>query len=160
MTRFLRPLAARIGASPPDPSFIATLRAARVELGMWSPLLRSGVVGDPPNGAICGAARASGLGGPGAALPPDVDAFLSAETPPVVVGLGSAFSRVAGDLLRDVAGACADLDRRCLVIGHPEAERLRGLLTALGASIPVETSDRAHFRLRIGSPRGPVTFVS
>ena len=45
-------------------------------------------------------------------------------------------------------------------IGHPEAERLRGLLTALGASIPVETSDRAHFRLRIDSPKGPVTLVS
>jgi hypothetical protein len=46
------------------------------------------------------------------------------------------------------------------VIGHPEAERLRGLLTALGANVPVETSDRAHFRLRIGSPKGPVTLVS
>ncbi len=46
------------------------------------------------------------------------------------------------------------------VIGHPDAERLRGLLTALGAGSPVETSDRAHFCLRIGSPRGPVTFVS
>jgi hypothetical protein len=46
------------------------------------------------------------------------------------------------------------------VIGHPESERLCGLLTALGTSIPVETSDRAHFRLRIGSPKGPVTFVS
>jgi rhamnosyltransferase subunit B len=44
---------------------------------------------------------------------------LAAGAPPVVVGLGSAFSRVAGDLLRDVATACADLDRRCLVVGHP-----------------------------------------
>ena len=46
------------------------------------------------------------------------------------------------------------------VIGHPEAERLRGLLAALGASVPVENSDREHFRLRIGSPKGPVTLVS
>ena len=45
-------------------------------------------------------------------------------------------------------------------IGHPESARLGGLLAALGASIPVETSDRAHFRLRIGSPKGSVSFVS
>ncbi len=56
--------------------------------------------------------------------------------------------------------AVAGCTYESFVIGHPGAERLRGLLTALGASIPVETSDRAHFRLRIGSPRGPVTFVS
>ena len=46
------------------------------------------------------------------------------------------------------------------VIGHPEAERLRALLAALDASVPIETSDRPHFRLRIGTPNGPVTFVS
>lgn len=45
-------------------------------------------------------------------------------------------------------------------IGHPEAERLRALLDALGASIPVEKSDRAHFRLRIGSPKGKLSLVS
>ncbi len=45
-------------------------------------------------------------------------------------------------------------------IGHPEAERLRGLLDALGASIPVELSDRAHFHLRIGSPKGKLSLVS
>jgi Glyoxalase-like domain len=45
-------------------------------------------------------------------------------------------------------------------IGHPESERLRGLLAELGASIPVATSDRAHFRLRIGSPKGDVVIVS
>ena len=118
VTRFLRPLARRIGASA-APSFMATIRSARVELGTWSPLLRSAVISDPPNGVICGAARASTLGGPAAALPPAVDAFLVAGAPPVVVGLGSAFSRVAGDLLRDVATACADLGRRCLVVGHP-----------------------------------------
>lgn len=46
------------------------------------------------------------------------------------------------------------------VIGHPESDRLRSLLTALGANVPVETSDRPHLRLRIGSPKGPVTFIS
>jgi len=45
-------------------------------------------------------------------------------------------------------------------IGHPEAPRLRSLLAELGASFPVETSDRAHLRLRISSPKGCVVMVS
>ena len=45
-------------------------------------------------------------------------------------------------------------------IGHPQAERLRGLLDALGASIQVEKSDREHFRLRIGTPKGRLSLVS
>jgi hypothetical protein len=45
-------------------------------------------------------------------------------------------------------------------IGHPESRRLGSLLESLGASVPVENSDRANFRLRINSPRGKVTFVS
>lgn len=45
-------------------------------------------------------------------------------------------------------------------IGHPEASRLRSLLTELGASVPVDTSDRAHFRLCIGSPKGRVVLAS
>jgi hypothetical protein len=45
-------------------------------------------------------------------------------------------------------------------IGHPEASQLRSLLKELGASVPVETSDRAHFRLRIASPKGRVVLAS
>ena len=45
-------------------------------------------------------------------------------------------------------------------IGHPESEVLKGLLNDLGADISVETSDRAHFRLRFASPKGPVVLAS
>jgi hypothetical protein len=45
-------------------------------------------------------------------------------------------------------------------IGHPQAAGLRGLLDELGASVPVESSDRAHFRLAIASPKGRVVLVS
>jgi hypothetical protein len=45
-------------------------------------------------------------------------------------------------------------------IGHPESAALRRLLTELDASIPVDTSDRAHFRLRIASRNGPVVLAS
>ena len=45
-------------------------------------------------------------------------------------------------------------------IGHPQASQLRSLLTELGASVPVDTSDRAHFRLCLGSPKGRVVLAS
>lgn len=45
-------------------------------------------------------------------------------------------------------------------IGHPQATPLRSLLTELGASVPVVTSDRAYFRLSIGSAKGRVVLAS
>lgn len=45
-------------------------------------------------------------------------------------------------------------------IGHPQAAQLRSLLTELGASVPVDISDRAHFRLAIASPKGRVVLAS
>jgi UDP:flavonoid glycosyltransferase YjiC (YdhE family) len=116
MTRFLRPLGRRLGTSLPDVSFRASERMAARRLGVWSPALRGPAAGDPPNGTICGFVRGSGLGGE---LPADVAAFLDEGPAPVVVGLGSAFSLVAGALLATVAEASADVGRRCLVVGHP-----------------------------------------
>ena len=116
VTRFLRPLARRLGTSLPDVSFRAFERMAARRLGLWSPVLRGPVAGDPPNGTICGFARGSGFGG---GLTPEVAAFLDAGPPPVVVGLGSVFALVSGAVLTAVAEACADAGRRCLVVGHP-----------------------------------------
>lgn len=45
-------------------------------------------------------------------------------------------------------------------IGHPQSAKLGELLGALGADVAVTASDRAHFRLRIGSPKGSVVLVS
>ena len=44
-------------------------------------------------------------------------------------------------------------------IGHPQSAALKRLLIELGASVQVDASDRAHFRLRIASPKGPVVLV-
>jgi UDP:flavonoid glycosyltransferase YjiC (YdhE family) len=116
VTRYLRPVARTLGVALPDVSLRATERVAARRFGLWSPALRGPVAGDPPNGTICGFARGSGFGG---ALSPEVAAFLDAGPPPVVVGLGSVFSLVFGALQTALAEACADLGRRCLVVGHP-----------------------------------------
>jgi hypothetical protein len=64
------------------------------------------------------------------------------------------------DTPHPAAGSVKGCTFESFEIGHPDSGRLHSLLAALGASIPVGTSDRAHFRLRIGSPKGNVTLVS
>jgi rhamnosyltransferase subunit B len=116
MTRFLRGVARRIGTPLPDVSFRGSERMAAIRLGLWSPLLRGSMPSDPPNGTICGYARASGL--ECATLSPEVDAFLASDRAPIVVGFGSVYARRATPSLLALAQACGDVGRRCLVIGH------------------------------------------
>jgi UDP:flavonoid glycosyltransferase YjiC (YdhE family) len=120
MTRFLRRISRRMGTSLADVSYTASERMAAIRLGLWSPLLRGPIAGDPPNGAICGFTRASALGGAEPGVPPEVAAFLAAGPPPVVVAFGSAFALLAGRILQSIAEACADGGHPCLVIGHPK----------------------------------------
>ena len=44
-------------------------------------------------------------------------------------------------------------------MGHPQADRLRSLLGALGADLSVEYADRPYFRLRIRTPKGPLVLT-
>jgi len=121
--RWLRKLARDVHASVDDPSMTTTERDLALHLGMWPTLLREPAESDLPNMHACGFARAGHLGGTQVELPAEVEAFLAAGSPPVVVGLGSAFAKVAGTLLTAVAAACAELGRRCLVVGHPSDAR-------------------------------------
>lgn len=121
VTRLLRPLARKMGVTLADVSFAATEGMAAVRLGLWSPLLRGPVASDPPNGTICGFTRSSAYGGTQDGLPVEVETFLEAGPPPVVVGLGSAYALISGAVLSRIAQACADGGHRCLVVGHPAA---------------------------------------
>jgi rhamnosyltransferase subunit B len=116
MTRFLRGVARRVCTPLPDVSFRGSERMAAIRLGLWSPLLRGPMASDPPNGSICGYARASRL--ECATLSPEVDAFLASDPAPIVVGFGSVYARRATGTLLALADACSDVSRRCLVIGH------------------------------------------
>ena len=44
-------------------------------------------------------------------------------------------------------------------IGHPDAARLKALLTELGASLSIERADRPYLRLRVETPNGTLTFT-
>jgi hypothetical protein len=120
--RFLRPLARRLGTPLPARAITDPESTLALRLGLWSPSLRGPIAGDPP-GTICGYARASALGGTAAGLAPEVSAFLDGGAPPVVVGLGSVYARIAGEILTNVAEACAEDGCRCLVLGHPAGAR-------------------------------------
>lgn len=119
LSRFLRRLGRRIGTTLRDVSFRASERMAAIQLALWSPIVRGPVRGDPPNGTICGFARCSAFGGAQTGVPPEVDAFLAAGAPPVVVALGSVYSLISGAIELSIAQACASEGRRCLVLGHP-----------------------------------------
>lgn len=115
----LRSLARTLGVSARDASFAGTEAMASLHLGLWSPRVRAGADGDPPQSVVCGFARGGDLGATSRDLDPEIAAFLDAGAPPVVVGLGSVFSVGAGELLEEIARACEMAGRRCLVVGHP-----------------------------------------
>ena len=117
----LRSLGRTLGVSAGDPSFAGTEAMAALHLGLWSPLIRPSMEGDPPRTAVCGFPRAGNYAATRHELDPAIDAFLDAGEPPVVVGLGSVFSVGAGPLLEEIAQACSSIGRRCLVVGHPAA---------------------------------------
>ncbi len=116
--RRLRRDARRVRTKVRDPSLRGTKSLIGLQLGLWSPLLRGSVSTDPANGVICGSVRASGFGAPAAGLPPEVEAFLAAGPPPVVVGLGSIYSLITSELLQNIAAACVQSGLRCLIVGH------------------------------------------
>lgn len=119
LDRRLRQLARELGARMADPSLAGAERAAHLHVGLWSPLIRPPAQGDPPNTLVCGFARAGHLGQAHQNPNAELEAFLDAGTPPVVVGLGSAISLNAGSLLHDLALVCQDLGERCVILGHP-----------------------------------------
>ena len=114
----LRGLARELDVKSIDPTIAGIERDVSLHLGTWSPRVRPPVADDPPNTRTCGFARAGHLGAR-AEMPPAVEAFLRAGPPPVVIGLGSAFSVIGGDILEELAAACAELGQRCLIVGHP-----------------------------------------
>jgi rhamnosyltransferase subunit B len=119
LSRSLTKLAGNLGTIP-DPSFRGVEANATLHLGMWSPMLRRRLPGDPPGSVVCGFARAGHFAG-GECLP-EVEAFFTSGPPPVVVGLGSAYAFTSGPLLRTIAEACEHAGLRCLIVGHPAAE--------------------------------------
>lgn len=119
----LRSLARTVSATSFDPSLTALERGAALHLGMWPELVRPRARSDAPNMHAVGFARAGHLGASVPSLSAPLEAFLGDGTPPVVVGLGSIFSLGSDDVIADAAEACAELGRRCVIVGPPPRER-------------------------------------
>ena len=119
----VRSIARNAGAGVFDPSYSAIEKNVALHAGMWPTLMRPSSPGDLPNMRICGYTSAGHLGTAMPALSPELEAFLAAGKPPVVIALGSIFSLSSHALIADAAHACADLGQRCVVVGRPPRER-------------------------------------
>jgi UDP:flavonoid glycosyltransferase YjiC (YdhE family) len=109
----VRQAARDVGLRPLADRFWGVQRRAAVNIGLWSPFWRGRADDDPPAARIVGfpASLAESR------LPPEVETFLGAGEPPVVMGLGSVLPAVAQALYREVAEACVQLGRRVLLVG-------------------------------------------
>lgn len=92
-----------------------------LNLGCWSALFRPETRDDPVNSLITGFTidreRDPGL------IPKKLMDWLSQESPPVIVGLGTTARWQGRHIYQAVAEACTELKRRCLLIG-PELKDL------------------------------------
>jgi UDP-N-acetylglucosamine:LPS N-acetylglucosamine transferase len=120
---WLRSVARTIGPTSFDASLSAIEAGLALHVGTWPSLLRPASEADAPNARACGFARVGHLGTSAPALSAELEAFLSAGPPPVVVGLGSIFSLGSDDVVADAAAACADLGKRCVIVGPAPRSR-------------------------------------
>lgn len=119
----LRNFARTLGVTAFDPSLTAIEAQLLLHAGVWPELLRGPAAGDPPSRQACGFASAGRLGTGTPTLSQGLKDFLQAGEAPVVIGLGSIFSLGSDALVVDLAEACAELGRRCVVVGLAPRER-------------------------------------
>ena len=100
--------------------FLEDCRAGVVNLGMWSPVFRGSVEGDPARGEICGFPWHDRNPGQEACAA-ELGAFLDAGPPPIIFTLGTAVVHTAGGFYRAAVDACHRLGRRgLLLVGEPD----------------------------------------
>ncbi len=106
------------GLEPMKDCWRNACRAGDINLGMWSPLFRPPVEGDPENGVICGfpihdrhLTQEHGLD--------LVERFLAAGPEPILFSLGTAAVHMPGKFYQIAAEACRVLGRRgMLLVGN------------------------------------------
>jgi UDP:flavonoid glycosyltransferase YjiC (YdhE family) len=95
------------------------LREAHANLGLWSSSLRAAADDDPQRATICGFPWDDGAP---ASLGAELEQFLAAGPPPLVVGLGSVRKALGGSLYHEIGLACRDLGCRAVLVGaSPDA---------------------------------------
>jgi UDP:flavonoid glycosyltransferase YjiC (YdhE family) len=104
---------------PPRDLLFLSLEIARVLLALWSPRFRGPADDDPPGLRICGYSFPD-EGESDAPLDDELEAFLAAGDPPVVITLGTSARQIGLDLYREAARACRLAGRRgILLTGSP-----------------------------------------
>lgn len=104
---------------------------ACLNLGLWSPILRPGNAGDPPNSQICGFVRDEHVKD-WPDVPEEIVDFFAHERRPVVVGLGSTASLHGDEIYQNTVKACKEINWPSLLIGHDLAkyqDRQKRILT-------------------------------
>ena len=112
-----------LGLHPTDlnPLF-DSVRAGKLSLGLYSPLLSPRQLDAPPHFEVAGyAAYDSDAGGP-PALPQPLTAFLDEGSTPIVFTLGSAAVNIAGDFYAQSLAAARRLGRRSVLLVGPEGD--------------------------------------
>jgi rhamnosyltransferase subunit B len=101
-----------------------------LNLGCWSALFRPETCDDPVNSLITGFTIERERDP--RRIPKELMDWLSQESPPVIVGLGTTARWQGRHIYQAVAVACAELKRRCLLIG-PELKDLEDLENGIRA---------------------------
>jgi UDP:flavonoid glycosyltransferase YjiC (YdhE family) len=98
--------------------FYATQEESSLNIGMWSPRLRGRAADDPAHFMICGFPDPWQVR-EAPTLSDEVENFLNAGDPPVVLGLGSALPRFVPEVYESTWKACCNLGQRAILVGIP-----------------------------------------
>lgn len=99
-------------ARTPRP-FFALGRDVHASYGLWPAAMRGPAADDPRGATFCGFLRPPS----GASCPPDLEAFLAAGPPPVVVGVGSLLPAMADDVYSVAREVIRELGYRAVLVG-------------------------------------------
>lgn len=93
--------------------FFALNQECEVSYGLWSPTMRGPAADDPRNATFCGFVQNTGE----AALSPELEQFLAAGAPPLVVGVGSLLPPMATRLYELAQVVARRLGLRAVLVG-------------------------------------------
>lgn len=113
----LKPRCRKIGLPQEFDGINEVFGKAFFNLGLWSKMLRSNSMDDPPHSKICGFIRDKDIKD-WQDVPNEIVRLFMGDKQPVVVALGSTASLHGHDIYQNTAKACKEIDWSCLLIGN------------------------------------------
>ena len=118
-SRLLSDCAVSLGLPAENRQFYATQENSALNIGLWSPQLRGTAADDPSQNRICGFPNPWQVRET-PTLSAEIEIFLDAGDPPVVLGLGSALPRFIPEVYTLTWKACQTLGQRAVFVGAAE----------------------------------------